>query len=373
MTMAIQLANLNGGHIFIGIVAFIVIFKILSSHPSAPSWRSYSFSSFSHDAATSGPNGFMPVGSELEDMCMRYRWKPFPDRYHHRKIYDLILVNDELDALELRLSQMQQVDYFVIVESTTTFSDNEKPLYVQENISRYRKFHNKMILHTLNTTGQDFGSDAWARETFSRNAMFQQVFPTLTMAQTPTHGDAIIVGDVDELVRPEVLTALRNCDFPRRVKLWTRFYYYSFQWLCPEGHSEWGHPDVTFFDGFEETVLPQDLRSGPGTVSEVYSAGWHCSYCFRTLAEIVSKIQSFSHQEMNTPDFTDPRKILERVRTGRDMFARWDMYRIENNVDVPESVVKERTKWGFMLNRDGEDAGFEDAWEFVGEDGEFRR
>lgn len=369
--MAIQLSALNGGHVLIGIVAFIVIFKILSSHPSAPSWRSYSFSSFSKDATTSGPNGFMALRPELEEMCVRHRWNPFPDRYHHRKIYDLILVNDELDALELRMSQMQQVDYFVIVESTTTFSDNEKPLHVQENLSRYSKLQNKMILHTLNTTGQEFG-DAWARETFSRNALFQQVFPMLQMAQTPTHGDVIIVGDVDELVRPEVLTALRNCEIPRRVKLWTRFYYYSFQWLSPEGHSEWGHPDVTYFDGFDETILPQDLRSGGGTESEVYSAGWHCSYCFRTLTEIISKIKSFSHQEMNTPDFTDPRKILERVRTGRDMFSRWDMYRIENNVDVPETVVKDRKKWGFMLDRDGEDAGFEDAWEFVGEDSEYR-
>jgi beta-1,4-mannosyl-glycoprotein beta-1,4-N-acetylglucosaminyltransferase len=370
--MAIQLSSLTGGHVFIGVVAFIIICRLLLAPPSTPSWRSYNFSSFSHDAATSGPNGFIPVGAELEEMCLHYRWKPFPDRYHHRNIYDLILVNDELDALELRMSQMSQVDYFVIVESATTFSDNEKPLYVQENRSRFHKFHHKMIVHTLNTTGQEFG-DTWAHETFSRNAMFQQVFPTLKVAQTPAHGDVIIVGDVDELVRPEVLTALRNCEFPKRVKLWTRFYYYSFQWLCPEGHAEWGHPDATFFDGFGDTVLPQDLRSGGEPDSEVYSAGWHCSYCFRTLAEIVSKVKSFSHQEMNTPDFTDPRKILERVRTGRDMFARWNMFRIENNVDVPETVVKERKKWKYMLDRDGENAGFEDAWELIGEgDGDYR-
>lgn len=313
----------------------------------------------------------MALGPELEEMCAHHRWKIFPDRFHRRKIYDLILVNDELDALELRMSQMGGlVDFFVVVESSTTFSDNEKPLFVEADMGggRFNKFKDKMILHTLNLTGQSSGNDAWARETFSRNAMFDQVFPGLEGEKTPTHGDVIIVGDVDELVRPEVLVALRNCEFPKRVKLWTRFYYYSFQWLCPEGHSEWGHPDVTFFDGFDGTVLPQDLRSGGGTESEVYSAGWHCSYCFRTLREIVNKVQSFSHQEMNTPEFTDPRKILERVRGGRDMFARWDMFRLENNVDVPEAVVRDRKKWGFMLDRDGEDGGFEDAGEFVGDE-----
>jgi beta-1,4-mannosyl-glycoprotein beta-1,4-N-acetylglucosaminyltransferase len=369
--MALQVANVHSSHIFVGVVAFIVIFKILSSHPSVPSWRSYSFSSWSSDAAKAGPMGFMPVGAELEEMCLRHRWKPFPDRYHHRKIYDLMLVNDELDALELRMSQMTDVDYFVIVEAETSFSNNEKPLHVQDNMSRYHKFRDKMIVHTLNITGQDFDGP-WARETFSRNAMPHQVFPTLTMAQTPVHGDVIVVGDVDELVRPEVLTALRNCEFPKRTKLWTRFYYYSFQWLCPEGHSEWGHPDVTFFDGFDNTIDPQDLRTSSSTQSEVYSAGWHCSYCFRTLAEIVSKVQSFSHQEMNTPDFTDSRKILERVRNGKDLFARWDMFRFENNVDVPEAVVKDPKKWGFMLDRDGEEAGFEDAWDLLSQEGGFK-
>jgi hypothetical protein len=47
---------------------------------------------------------------------------------------------------------------------------------------------------------------------------------------------------------------------------------------------------------------------------------------------------------MNRPDFTDSRKILERVRSGKDLFARWDILRFENNVDVLEAIVKDRKK-----------------------------
>jgi Glycosyltransferase family 17 len=39
-------------------------------------------------------------------------------------------VNDELDALETRMGEMDQVNYFVIVESETTFSNKQKPLYL---------------------------------------------------------------------------------------------------------------------------------------------------------------------------------------------------------------------------------------------------
>jgi hypothetical protein len=33
------------------------------------------------------------------------------------------------------------------------------------------------------------------------------------------------------------------------------------------------HPDVTFFDGFDNIIDPQDVRTSSSTQSEVYSAG----------------------------------------------------------------------------------------------------
>jgi hypothetical protein len=68
--MASQIANIHSSHIFVGVVVFNVIFKILSSHPSVPSWRSYNFSSWSTDAAKAGPMGFIRVGDELDEMCL---------------------------------------------------------------------------------------------------------------------------------------------------------------------------------------------------------------------------------------------------------------------------------------------------------------
>ena len=312
--------------------------------------------------------GYGAAGDELETFCQRYRWKPFPDSLQRRKIYNLVLINDELEWLEIRLGQMyDDVDYFVILESPLTFTDTEKPLYVRESWDRFSKYHPKMLLHTLNLTGKTFG-DAWARETFNRNAMFEQVFPGLRGDEAPNQGDVIIVGDVDELIRAPVFTALRNCAFPRRTRLHTSIYYYSFQWLSQgQGNGLWVHPDVTYFNGFEDTILPQSLRDD-ASETEVWNAGWHCSFCFPSLEEIVRKVKSFSHTEMVRPEILDPEAILERVRMGLDMFGRdgSDCHRVDGNDDVPQFLLKNKERYAYALNRDPVHANFVDFEELVG-------
>ena len=220
------------------------------------------------------------------------------------------------------------VDYFVILEAAKTFTDEPKPLYVRENWSRFKKYHHKMILHTLDTSEADFEEgDTWAIERFSRNAMYDQVIPHLKNAQEAFVGDVILVSDVDEIPRPDAIKTLRNCDFPKEVTLHTKMYYYGFQWAKRE---DWAHPQATFYNN-EKTVLPSDLRDSHG--ADLYNAGWHCSYCFSTVEEMVTKIKSFSHKELNREEFTDRDKIVTRVRGGRDMFDREEEHfdRVEEN------------------------------------------
>ena len=48
---------------------------------------------------------------------------------------------DEFDLLEIRLNILEPyVDYFVLTESTVTFSGLDKPLYYQENKDQFEKF-----------------------------------------------------------------------------------------------------------------------------------------------------------------------------------------------------------------------------------------
>lgn len=302
-------------------------------------------------------SGMMPI-KDAEHYCETRRWKPYPERDKKRKVYDLFMINTEVDWLEIRLGELaDQVDYFVVLESKVDFKDRPKPLYIQDNWSRFAKWHPQIIHHVLNVTGHEF-KDAWEREHFSRNAMMDQVFPTLSGPQEVNAGDVILVSDVDEIPRSDIIKALRNCMFPQRLTLRTDYYRYSFQWVLRE--EQWKHPQATFYKG-AETVKPESLRMDKQD-AEIYNAGWHCSSCLASLQDMVNKITSFSHNEFNKPEFTDPKKLLQRVRQGRDPYDRetkaYD--RIDFNPDVPQYLLKHQEEYAYLLDRDPPSANFKD-------------
>lgn len=308
-----------------------------------------------------GTPALLPL-EEAKDYCAMRHWEPYPKRDQQRKVYDLFMINTELDWMEIRIGELaSEVDYFIVLESAIDFQNRPKPLHVEINWSRFAPFHHQIIHHVLNVTGQKF-SDAWAREHFSRNAMMDQVFPTLTGEKEVKQGDVIVVSDVDEIPRSEIIKSLRNCAFPRRLGLRTVYFRYSFQWTLRE--EQWHHPQVTYYEG-DKTVRPEALRMGK-VESELWNAGWHCSSCLGNLKDMVNKVTSFSHSELNKPDFRDPAKILQRVRQGRDPYNRTaKIYdRIDRNPDVPQYLLQHPDKFAYLLNRDTPSANFKDYKDF---------
>ncbi|RFU24085.1 hypothetical protein B7463_g12256, partial [Scytalidium lignicola] len=312
------------------------------------------------------PNGFLEF-SPASKYCAAHNWKVFPHRESRRKIYDLTMVNTELDWLEIRLNELQDhVDYFVILESATTFTGLPKNLTLSQNWSRFQQFTSKIIYHVFDNPPNSTSS--WDHEIHQRNAMFTQVLPSLKGLQAPNHDDVILVSDLDEIPRPATLTLLRNCEFPRRLTLRSKFYYYSFQWV--HRGSEWAHPQATTYAGATGTILPQDLRGGHNAPffdrekADLWNAAWHCSSCFATIEEMLGKMKSFSHTELNKEKFREKKRIVDRIRHGKDLWDRWGQYydRVMNNQDVPLYLkgVGMRERFGYMLDRDGQNAGFVD-------------
>jgi beta-1,4-mannosyl-glycoprotein beta-1,4-N-acetylglucosaminyltransferase len=349
-----------------------------------------------HDSQTA--RGFLSI-PEAEAFCSHRRWPIYPARHRRRKIYDLMMVNDELDMLELRLAQLYaDVDYFVIVESATSFTNSPKPLHVHANWRRFAAFHDKIIRHTVDYAVASAPplASPWDREAFSRNAMYDQVVPALRGPRAIAPGDVLLVSDVDELPRPATLTALRNCAFPALLTLHTDLYYSSSQ---GRGRAaSWPHPQATFYAGPVRTLRPQDVRflsvppansSVPDPdddldlshlparvdIGDLFHAGWHCSYCFARLAELRNKLRTFSHSELNRAEFTSPRAILRRVRAGLDLFDRPDTLfdRVDRNLDVPDVVLRAgggraaELRYAYLLDRDPEGSNFADWEEVVSE------
>ena len=83
-----------------------------------------------------GENGFLSL-SDARDFCQRRRWNVYSTRDQHRKLYDMFLINTELDWLEIRLNEIHEaVDFFIVLESAKSFQRNPKTLYLQEHINR---------------------------------------------------------------------------------------------------------------------------------------------------------------------------------------------------------------------------------------------
>ena len=306
--------------------------------------------------------GFMPA-QEAQEFCARRRWEPYVARAIRRKVYDMFLINTELDWLELRLQQMNDdVDYFIILESATTFQEGPKSLYLENSYDQFKDYHHKMIRQTLDLSKAQLPpGDAWEQERFMRNALFDQVLTSLTGDAAPELGDVILISDIDEIPRPSTMKALRNCAYPPRVTLRSAFYYYSFQWL--HRGEQWAHPQATYYFGADGTVRPQTLRMDPPD-AELFNAAWHCSSCHRSMEDLQNKITSFAHKHYNQEYFLQSERLLRHVRNGEDLFERESEVfdRIDNNPDVPDMLrnATNRGKFAYMLDRDPLDGNFVD-------------
>ncbi|CAK7207151.1 hypothetical protein SEUCBS139899_009959 [Sporothrix eucalyptigena] len=338
--------------------------------------------------------------ASAQAVCSAHGWKPFvPRGGHPRKVYDLCMVNAELDWLEIRLNTTyDEVDYFVIVEGAKTFTGLDKPLTIRNNWDRFAPYHAKMLYHELQYPPNFNPPRAWDREDLQRNAMFLQVLtPEATkeagkkgipVEALPHQGDVLVVADVDEIPRPSTLRTLRLCEFPRRLTLASQFYYYSFQFR--HQGPEWAHPQATFYDGTSGTVLPVNLRNGDGgrggdavsilgrVIQLLFSpftslsrkldsdnmpnSGWHCSSCYATMGELMHKLESVSHTWMNHEFFRNPERAAHHVRLGIDLWDRpSEVYdHIINNTDVPGFLLEQPDRFRYLLNRDGDSAGFSD-------------
>lgn len=306
---------------------------------------------------------------EEKDICHAYGYHQFqhPDGEDgKRKVFDLFLLSSELDWLEIRLNTLApHVDYFVIVESATTFTGMAKPLHLKENWDRFAEFHEKIVYKVIEDPGPELGASTWQHEDFFRNSLFYSAFP---MDKAREGVDVVMVSDIDEIPKPATVDVLKHCEFPDRLTLQSRFYYYSFQWehIGPQ----WPHPQATTFRGREGTISPNALRNGIGgswwsrwwNKGYMRNAGWHCSSGFNTLKAMKEKMASFSHTPWNTEANRDSKTIVNRVRKGEDLFGRaGEMYkRVEENKDVPEYVMHRPDVFGYLLDRDDESAGFSD-------------
>ena len=231
------------------------------------------------------------------------------------KTIDCFIFYNELDMLQYRLAILNNVvDYFVIVESTHTFIGKRKPLFFNENKHLFEKFNHKIIHIIVN----DFPfkhnvkpSQVWENEFFQRNAISRGID-----SMPLKLNDIIIISDVDEIPDTDTLCKLKNKSMDMYT-LQMDFYYYN---LNTKIKSHWNLCKVLSYKKYKElNISCNDIRNTKCPI--IRKGGWHLSY-FGDATFIKNKIKNFSHQELNTTDFTHVSNIEKRIKSHKDLYGR---------------------------------------------------
>lgn len=234
---------------------------------------------------------------------------------HKAQLFDGFTFFNELDILKLRLTLLHPVvDYFIIVESTQTFTGNQKPLHFAENRHDFAPFLDK-IIHVI-VDDMPNTDNPWEREYFQRDAIVRG----LANAEADT---LLLASDVDEFIRPDLLEATRttvNGREPARFLL-NNFYFHTNYQNVFGPFKEWPGPFVVSVNALDTTVsemrraVMSSAWTYPRTASFVADAGWHFSYLGDT-SKFHYKLKSFSHgerevqqaHEMSIEDLTQARR-----------------------------------------------------------------
>jgi beta-1,4-mannosyl-glycoprotein beta-1,4-N-acetylglucosaminyltransferase len=248
------------------------------------------------------------------------------------KIIDAFPFFDELDLLEIRLNTLDShVDLFVLSEFTTSFAGNLKPLYFDENKSRFTKFLPK-IVHLKNVQSEilnPFENDRYQKDSLRE--------PLMALGQKE---DLLLFGDVDEIPRPAAIgkfieTLSQGVNFAHFAQ--DLFYSYlnlqetSGHLLSYAGEydnvkdKKWLGTVGTTFDFLNEgsmtSLRDPERKAGAYRLGD---GGWHFSYAGGAskppMVRVRDKILNGPHQEFNNEKVFD--KLQSRMEQNEDLFGR---------------------------------------------------
>ena len=254
----------------------------------------------------------------------------FPNSSSSNKVYDCFYFFNELDTLEVRLNILNDfVDYFVICESTMTFSGKPKPLLYLENIERFSKFHDKIIYSPLDwspTSRDDVRSLFHKNSSLLEKIVAQRTLmsPNVPQGEENNHWvtefyqkealhytlanledeDIVYISDVDEIWNPLLVFEIRS----DRIYIFKQKpYIYFLNNRSNEHWHNWNGTVVSRFGNIRNLSINDVRTHCRFRRSVIFDGGWHFSFQ-GGLPNILEKLDSYGHQELNTPEV---KQILE--------------------------------------------------------------
>jgi beta-1,4-mannosyl-glycoprotein beta-1,4-N-acetylglucosaminyltransferase len=215
-------------------------------------------------------------------------------------IVDGFMFFNELELLEIRLHELcDVVDHFILVEARETFSLKPKPLHFLENRARFKPFLSRIDHQIIERFPRR--ESPWAAERTQRERIAQAF-------GTGDGDDMLVFSDIDEIPRAAALGGELAASGP--VALAQQQYYLFLN--CQFVEEPLRKAKVVRRKHLSGSI--DELRQAHHPV--VADAGWHFSF-LGGATRVKTKMEAFSHQELNVPVFTSERSYARAVRAGR--------------------------------------------------------
>jgi len=258
---------------------------------------------------------YSDIHIDVVTSCPQYGWSEVKNR---PRVFDAVPINSEIDILRVRMHELEDVvDTIVIVEAPYTFSGKRKPLFFKAVKDKFEaEFEGKLNIEHVVLPPFEPPADAItdSQKAVARKKHAKSGIVLGLNRAGATDNDIVIVTDLDEIPRSEVVTQLSMCQgWTSPVELDLMPYTYDFG--CAEvTKPSWRRGKVIRRSDLEAAcngpwdgrVCTDELRGnhqlGLGLFrfpTSISHAGWHLSY-FMTTAKIAEKIGSYAHVERDT-------------------------------------------------------------------------
>jgi beta-1,4-mannosyl-glycoprotein beta-1,4-N-acetylglucosaminyltransferase len=252
-------------------------------------------------------------------------------------IYDCVLFRNEFELLEIRLHELAPyVDRFVLVEGPITFQGNPKPLYFDES-DRFQEFP---ITHIIASSERK--DDPWANEEHQRNAILYGL-------KEAGPDDIVLFGDVDEIPRGDKIP-----EAVERIEPGTDRLSFS-QELCFYHLNARSTTDKWLgTQAMRRSYLqsPGMVRAERNSDHNVIPGGGIHACNMGDVDWLISKMESFSHTEVNTPEYKDPDFLAKCIREHREVTGRDDLeFEVldPEKIWLPEYVRENRKRFAHLF------------------------